>query len=171
MAKRRRGTRRSRRNFVAIPFSKQLALSTLGNDIVLSGDAITFGEDIYCISVDMSVTIKGQTGGEMPLQVGVCHGDLTVSEIAENLVAELSDPDDIIQYERARRPVRKYGKLAPPDGNPWPMNDGKEIRRKLGFSIGDGHSLDVWVQNLSGATLTTGALVDFDGTLYGRWQR
>ncbi len=165
------GKKRNSKNFVAIPFSLQLALSTLGNDVVIKGDTVTFGEDIYIMSVDASWSLTGHTAGELPILVGMAHGDLTVGEIVENLVAEVSDPDDIIAAERARRPVRKAGKFAVGGVTDQQLADGREIRTKVKFTVGNDHALACWAMNLSGATLTTGATVDIDGTIFGRWRR
>ncbi len=164
-------SKKNRRNFVAIPFTGALALSTLADETV-SKVALTaaFGEDIYIISVDITPSIRGHTAQEVPIFIGLNHGDLSVGEILEAINAELTDPDDIIAKERARRPVRKIGGFSGSLAEPI-INDGKKIRQKVGFSVGDGHTLDLWAKNQSGAALTTGGIIEFDGVIYGRWQR
>ncbi len=175
MARRRRGRRRKGRNFVAIPFSMNVTLGTLSDGAVNTPTGFaTMGEDIYCISMDVEARLRGLTAGQLPIGLVAAHGDLTAAEIQENLDASLSDPDDIIAREQARRPVRRidsfngYGDPAAVD---VALGNGSKIRQKLGFSVGDGHFLAIVGHNRSGAALTSGGIVAVDGTLYGRWQR
>jgi len=175
MVKHRRKKSRSmnqRSGFQAIPFTAQLALSTLGDAVVLKGTVLSgnFGRDFFAISCEGYWSLRGGTAGEGPITVGYAHDDLAVGEIAENLVAEPLDPDDIIAQERSRRPVRKSGKF-PGLATNESLNDGKKIRNRLRFSIGSGHALAFWAQNNSGAALTGGQVIDIDGVLYGRWVR
>ncbi len=165
-----RKSRRSRKGFVAIPFSTSITLSTLGTGVVIANTTVTFGEDLYVISVDAAWSCVEHTLGEGPLQVGLAHGDLSVTEIKEAIEAEVSDPDDIIAAEHARRPVRTVGYLRQAV-EPSTIDDGKMIRTKCKFSVGDSKALNVWAANRSGAILTTGAVVHVDGVIYGRWQR
>ncbi len=164
-----RGNRR--KNFVAIPFAAGLTLSTLADGVVLAGAALAaFGEDIFIVSMDLLWTLRGGTAGEGPIIVGVAHGDLTVTEIKEALEAELTDPDDIIAKERARRPVRRVG-VFPGLATNESLEDGKKIRQKVKFSVGDTHTLNLFAQNNSGGALTGGQICNISGTIYGRWQR
>ncbi len=168
---RRRRIARSR-GFVAIPFEFELSLATLGDGIVTAGAilAANFLEDFYCISIDSYWSLRNADAGEGPLLVGFAHGDLTVTEIKEALEAEMVEPDNIIAKERSRRPVRKSGKFRGLNTEEV-LNLGVEIRTKLRFSVGSGHTLDAWLQNRSGAALAGGTTLAADGTLYGRWQR
>lgn len=129
-----------------------------------------FGEDFFVVSVIASWAERGGTVGEGPITVGVAHGDLTETEIAEWSVAELTDPDDIIQKERSRRPARKVGAFPGLAANEV-LNHGDQIRTGVKFSIGDGHAIVAWAANRSGAPLTTGMVIDINGVIYGRWQR
>ncbi len=167
MAKHKRRRRKS--NFVAIPFNVSLALSTLADNTVLATDLVDTTEDLYVISVDGQFTIRGATSGEGPLAVGYAHGDLSVGEILENLNAEVGNPDDIIQSERARRPVRRAGsfQMLSPDEV---LALGQVIRTTCKFSVGEA-DLAMWIFNMSGAVMTTGAVLQCIGTIYGRWQR
>ncbi len=166
-------TRKRTKDFVAIPFRiAGLALATLGDGTVLIQNALggNFGEDFFFISADILWSILGLTATEGPIAVGITHGDLTVGEVAEALDAELLTPDNIIQNERNRRPVRRSGVFDGLNSN-QSLNDGKMIRTKGKFSVGNDHFLGLWVRNLSGGTLTTGAKLQAQGTIYGRWQR
>ncbi len=163
--------RKRQKGFVVIPFTASVALSTLNDTIVLSDVIITMGEDLFIISVDALWTIHGLTAGDTPIDVGFSHGDLTVTEIGEALDANLSDPDDIIQKERSRRPVRRAGTFAGSTATEFVLNDGKTVRTRVKFSVGDGHSFRNWARNISGANLQTGAVLQCNGKLFGRWQR
>ncbi len=172
MTKKKR-TGKNRRNFVAIPFEGLITLGTLGSNTVIAEPLLgsNFGEDIFILSVDMLATIRDHTAGETPLVVGLSHSDLTVTEVAEALAAEVTDPDDIIAKERARRPVRRFGVFNSMLNGDMQLGDGKLLRVPVKFSVGDGHDLDIFIVNKSGAALTTGSICVFSGTIFGRWQR
>ncbi len=164
--------RRSSKNFVAIPFAGSLALVTLADGAALIGDLFNnaLGEDLFIISIDGAWAIRGLTATEGPISVGYSHGDLTAAEVVEALDAELTDPDDIIQKERARRPVRYVGRFPGLNTNEV-LNNGNRSRTTLKFSVGDTFKPSFFARNQSGGTLTTGAIVEVEGVLYGRWQR
>ncbi len=161
-----------RKGFQAIPFTDQLPLITLGNDLVLAQAPIAAfaGKSFFGISVDTLWGIRGLTAGEGPITVGWAHGDLSTTEIAEALVAEVNDPSDIIARERARRPVRRAGIFSAITVDQT-LNDGTLIRTPLRFSISIGKTLVFWAMNQSGAALTTGAILEVQGVVYGRWGR
>ncbi len=162
--------KRRRSGYQAISFTGGFSLSTLVDDVVLSTGILTFGEDFYCFSADLNFGLDENDELEGPITVGLAHGDLSVVEVAEADDASLTDPDDIIQRERARRPVRRVGKFSGATAREN-LNHGVNIRRKIGFSVGDGHSMIAWARNRSGVNLTGSMRLTFDGVLYGRWQR
>ncbi len=162
----------NRKNFVAIPFSLSAALTTLGDGLILKSNLFdtAFGEDIFVLSIDITALLRDLTTGEVPIEVGFAHGDLSVTEIGEYLDAELTDPDDIIAKERASRPVRRIGTFGRV-GTHLDLNDGVPLRVPIKFSVGDTFQMLLWVRNQSGAVLTTGSFLEGFGVLYGRWQR
>ncbi len=164
--------KRNRKGFVAIPFSGTLALGTLADETVIKADlTAVFGEDLYIISVDALWALRDHTPGETPLQLGFSHGDLSTAEVLENLNAEVINPDDIIAKERARRPVRTVGHFSKGGVGEQTLNDGKLLRTKVKFMVGNGFSLSFWVCNRNGSSLTTNAIVEINGVIYGRWVR
>ncbi len=174
MAKKRKKNRGvNRRNFIAIPYNATLPLLTLGDGVVIKVDLLSsvLGEDLFVISIDHLTTIRNGTLTEYPLIFGFCHSDLTVAEIAEALDAEVTDPDDLIARERAKRPVRKAGTFAFGTAGDQGVGDGLVLRQKMKISVGDGHNVSLWLRNMSGAALTTGTELGQMGTIYGRWQR
>ncbi len=169
MAKHRR-RRNSRRRFTAIPFEASISPSTLADNTAIAQDILSaqMADDFYAISVDSMWSIDAQTAGEGPLHVGFAHNDLSVTEIAETLLCQLTDPSDIINRERSRRPVRRVG-LFPAQVVNETLNDGVEKRTPLRFQVGDGHQLEAYVMNRSNAALSGGSRIDVAGTLYGKW--
>ncbi len=156
---------------MVIPFESAVQLSTLADDTVLTNGLFTLGEDFFVISIDARWSIDDLTLAQGPISVGWSHGDLTVTEVREQLVAETTDPDDIVSNEHRRRPVRKAGMFSGAATSEV-LNDGKAIRSKFRRSIGDGHLLRFWAWNNSGAALsTTDPLLTVVGNIYGRWQR
>jgi len=165
-----KGRSRRNRNFVAIPFLANITVATLANDTLLSAAILTLTEDLFVMSIDAQWQLRGVTVGEGPVGVGFAHGDLSDTEMLEALDASAPGPDDIIAIERARRPVRRSG-FFPAITADEVLDNGITVRTKCKFSVGDGNSIDVWVVNRSGATMTTGALIKCSGTIFGRWQR
>lgn len=168
---------RTRKNFVAIPFQKELALSTLADNAVLSialTPALT--EDLFVMSVDMAAQIRGLTPGEGdPSTLGLAHSDYTNAEVAENLNVSLTGPGSKIEQERTQRLVRKSGVFHGfGDGAGAVLSmigrQGSRVTRtKCMFTIQNPKTLNAWIQNRMGAPMTTGALMTVDGTIYGRW--
>ncbi len=138
----------------------------LANDLL----GAVFGEDIYIVSIDWTAAIKNMAAGEVPIYIGFNHGDLSVAEIGEALSGQVTSPDDIIAKERSRRPVRRAGMFSL-NQDDIVLYDGVLRRTKILFSVGNGFGIQVWVRNSSGAALTTGASLEMQGTIYGRWQR
>ncbi len=161
---------RRRDKLVWIPFIQDHALSTLGSGIVLSEAVVTLGEDFFWLGVKAAYSLRGHAAAEGPISVGWAHGDLSVGEVAEALDASLTDPDDIIAKERARRPVRRVGIFAGAvsDEN---LAHGEEITTRTKFSVGDGHILSMWARNDDSGALTGNDVIHVVGAAYGRWQR
>ncbi len=179
MPKKGRGRSRSR-NFAVIKFSGIFALSTLGNNTVLSGMVTTgvLKEDFYCISADLNASITGLTAGEgHPMNCGLSHSDYSDAQLLENLDNEFLGPGDKIQQEQSRRSVRQAGVLHSEGGLAGSATDlvligagGSRVNRvKCKFLISSGKAMDLWIWNRSGGALTTGSSVRFSGSLYGRW--
>ncbi len=177
MANKTRKRSRNSKNFVALPFNVDLSLVTLGDQVVADlGITTTLTEDLYVISVDLAASIDGLTAGQgVPSDIGNFHGDYNVTEVKEHLDVALAGPANKIEQERTRRLVRKAGVM-----NSFDTSDKTEttmlgrlgsriIRVKTKFIIQNGKTLNVFIQNRSGAALTTGATLRTSGTIYGRW--
>ena len=161
-----------RKNFAPIPFSSANTLLTLASGATLKSNLLagSFLEDIFVISIDCLWTIRGATTDQGPIVVGYAHGDLSNQEITDSLDANLLEPDNIIQRERSRRPVRRAG-VFPLQNDDEVINNGVPLRTRCKFSVGSGHALVAWARNQGGGALSTGAVVESQGMLWGRWQR
>ncbi len=125
-------------------------------------------EDFLCWSMDVQITMQDITTGEGPLRVGIAHGDYSIAEITEALDVTILSPDNKIEQERKRRLVRTIGKVS--EAQPT-HNDGKPYRLKVGWVTGDGEVMNMWTRNVGGGTMTTGAKIEAEGLLYGKWLR
>ncbi len=170
--------RRSRdKNFVAIPVTGSVSIGALASTEVISGNVFSAAlkEDLFVISADISGQIVSLTAGEGdPADVGVAHDDYSVTEIAEKLNVSLLGPGDKIEQEASRRLVRRIGTLLQTEAAATVMRlfgrfGSANIRTKIGFTIQSGHNLKMYVHNRSGAAFTTGAILRYSGTLYGKW--
>ncbi len=161
-----------RRNFVAVPIRGKVTLATLGSNVAITGDVFdsVLVEDLFCISCDINVALRDHTAGEGPIEFGLAHGDYSAAEIEECLSVSLLSPDNKIEGERARRLVRRIGYFAGLSTEEV-FNNGVPKRVPLRWTQGDGTQMDMWAANRSGAALTTGTILEFQGTMYGRWQR
>ena len=161
-----------RKNFVAIPYRGSVTLSTLAANTVV--DAALFdtvlGEDLFCISTDLECQLQGFTAAEGPLEFGMAHSDYSEGEVEEALSVSFFNPDNKIEQERARRAVRRIGAFPGLTTNEV-FRDGTKYRQTLKFSVGNGFTVNLFVANRGPGTLTTGASVKFQGTMFGRWQR
>ncbi len=170
--------RRKSGKLVAIPFEGGLALAgTTDGSVISQGSTSGFAREFYAVFCDIAGYVRDLTAGEgAPSTFVVGHSDYTPTEILEYLEAENVDPGDMIKQEHARRKIRKVGQFRPLGGAAAATSlqvqnrDGGPMSRvPLKFTLSEGNSLEVSWWNRSGATLTPGATMDYDGVLYGRW--
>lgn len=165
------GRRRYNANFVVIRFSASLPLLTLAsNTVLLTGlfggaSAQINDRAVRLVSVDGYWAIRGVTAGEGPIMVGVAHSDYSVAEIQECLTSNALDTGDMISTERSRRLVRDVGQFSNAGTNEV-LNDGRPKRTKVGITTPTGFDYSMWAWNKSGATLTTGAVLEVSGKAY-----
>ncbi len=143
-----------------------ITLSTLANNAVIAAaNSDVAVEPILITSVEGLYSMTGQTAGEGPKLIGVAHSDYTGAEILEYLENTGSwDIGDLVQQESSKRKIRIIGYFPSTDEDEV-LADGKTIKTKLNWRIDAGATLQLFVYNQSGATLTTGALAHLDGSL------
>ncbi len=161
---------KSKSRLAVINVNETLTLSTLGSGVVLVSKSDNFEREFYAISADLTWSIRGLTLAEGPIDVGVAHGDYTVTEIKENLdLTGMEDPSDMIATEQGRRKVRRSGRFSGVAANEV-LNDGKDIRTPIRFPlVGTVAQVGFWAHNLGAGALTTGAVIQCFGKIYGRW--
>ncbi len=117
------------------------------------------------ISAKAVWSITGLTGGDGPVVVGYAYGDYTVAEIKEAIEASSAiDLGDKVAQERAKRMVRVVGSFSESGGSA--LNDGKPITTKLNWRFNASKACNIFAYNDGGALLTTGAIVNHNGTLW-----
>ncbi len=158
---------------MAIPFQSQLSLGTLGDQTVLSVPLLSgsLTEDLLILSIDATMVIRGMTVTEGPLYMGFAHTDYTVAEIAEAIDTQgFLGPNLKIEEERARRLVRRWGTFRVQEVTEMiAASNGGHRRYKVRWIQQNGANPRCWLQNSSGAALTTGGVLEMDGVIYGRW--
>ncbi len=160
MARRRPRRRRWTSDMRKVPIFHTLSLSTLATLTVLNANALTTSDNEYrVLSATMTWSLAGLTAGEGPLIFGYAHGDYSVTEIKEALEAENTiDRGDKVAAEQGNRLVRRVGSFSGL-GTETEFNDGKPMRMRLNWVIAEGRTLNYWVYNFSGGTLTDGSAV------------
>ncbi len=167
--------KRSTKGLIGVPVNlPDFALGTLGSETVIANDLVT-GDSTnqrrtYWFSFKGYISSDNVALGQGPIEIGVAHSDLSVTEIAEALDAAASvSQDNVIENERARRPVRSWGIFTARDITEWLNNRATTNQRfKIGFSTGEDFEPVIWARNHSGAVLTTGGVVNAFGKLWGR---
>jgi len=160
---------RKSRALVPVKFETAIALSTLANDTVISAIALTLTQDFDVISTDMTISIAGLTEGEGPIDVGLSDSVYTVAEIREWIDASPTQQYGAEAEQSARR-CRLFGTFSG-DNAAETLNDGLPIRKRMFIRGINGQPIaDVWANNNSGGTLTTGGVISIQGTHWGRWK-
>ncbi len=162
--------RRRRSKLIVINIDMSVALGALLPQIVVR-DAPTAGElasrSMYMISSDLYVAQNGMTEGEGPIEVGWAHDDLSITEIKEGIEADTADRNDQIALERAGRKIRRIGLFSGLAAGAV-LNDGKDVRTRLGFMVDTGSGIALYAYSRDQAQLTTGGVVQVIGKIYAR---
>ncbi len=171
VAKKRMSRRRKwPANQKKVQIDGSLALATLANNDVLSGNIVAVAtEEFRWLSLKGIWSIRGQTAGDGPIVFGVAHSDYTDAEIEECLEqgSGLTKGDKIAQ-EQENRLVRRIGVFngAVADESVF---DGREKTVRLNWAMATGQTLKIFAFNKSGAGLQTGSVIIFSGTAIIRW--
>ena len=173
-SKNKSSTRKRNRKdgFVTLNFQGSITMGAATSGLFVKDDlfASVLPRSLFAISADVLFTTRGFTPTEGPVLVGFSHSDLTVTEISEKIAADgsLAVLDgDLITLERMRRPVRRVGTF-PIQAEDEVLSHGEFVRQTLKFVCQTGKTISAWGANFSGATLTTGGVIQYEGNLYAR---
>ncbi len=162
----RKGRRpRKRYQLREVKFSVQLALSTLATKTVLPITLTGAADGAYrCVSINATWNIAGMTEPEGPIIVGYNHSDYTVTEIKECLEAGTSISVGLkVEQEQSNRLVRRVGSL---ESGLDDLNDGKPVKTRLNWLMPIGKSVEMFAYNDGSGTMTTGAILRINGSMW-----
>ncbi len=150
-----------------------LALGTLAADATASVAIIAGTEEngFLIKKLKLAVQYRSKTAGEGPLSFGLAQ-QLSNVQIAEAIVARPTADDAVPLGEEANRKVFPMGVISR-DGVVSDIGLPTMIEEVRGFpfrEIDEGQALDFYVHN-HGAQLTTGAIVEAYGVMFGSWLR
>ncbi len=166
---RSRKRRQSARQLVFPDLDVITLLTLADNTILLQDNPITLAQDVFITHARVIAAIRSLTGGEVPVELGIAKGSLTIAEIGEKLVASPTSQDDVPAVEHAKRYARTIGTFGSPDTDQL-LNNGEPIMMKVMLKVTSGQELPkFWAKNLSGGSLTTGAVIRLNTTYFGRW--
>lgn len=142
--------------------AQDTALGTLAAETAIAVAALTsLTERARVASMDLWMRFHALTAGEASrLIVGIAHGSMSMTEIAECLQSAGNTPVDIPASEEARRPLRLFGFALDP-GAPAADTGGRlQGHFKVGLTAEEAVGVNLFVYNNGSTALTTGGLVD-----------
>lgn len=152
-------------------YQSPVALGALGaaNAIIL--DNIPLTEDFRLLRTELLISAISLTQGDV-IYIGICDGELSVTEIAETLALGGSpiDRNDNLGKERAMRPIWLICQLTTEGGACAVPLEGALLvhnSKPWTFSAPEGFSIFAW--NPLAVPLTAGAEVFFNATHFGVW--
>jgi hypothetical protein len=155
---------------VYLPFDHSIALGTSAADAILTQALQTLTQDFDVYGVKAAVSFTGTTAGEAPIEAGWNQSELTGVQILACRDAAPTSQWDVLANEQSKRKVRVFGTssgVASGDS----LNDGMPVWKKMFLRVPSGKAVaDLYVINRSGASLTTGQVVHFQGHIVGRWK-
>ncbi len=160
MARNKRPKRRMGK-YIRGTIDEDLDLGTLGTKVVISAVMDeTVDERMLISSIVAAYTISNWTpvASAGPILVGIAHSDYTDAEIEAFLETTGSwNEVDLVQQEVSKRKIRRIGIFDTPDAatDSAVLNDGKAVKTKLNWILGQGQTLRVWAYNLGTASVAT----------------
>ncbi len=152
-----------------------ITLSTLANNVLIKqASPLAIGEDFRLIKMEISAHIVDLTTTEVPIHLYVVDDELSVSEIAEAIVAGGPlDRNDRVAREQAERPVFLLGSFNPGAGTHGSLLGAKAqegiVEKTIRWTFSNPEGWSIAAMNQSGATLTTGAVIRFVAKYFGVW--
>ncbi len=166
MAKKGRGRRSGVRK---LRCSETLALGALGSGSMVVGDFDSVVDDTtFLLSIEAVWSMGEHQADAGPIAIGVAHSDYSSGEIGEWFAATGGwDRGDVVAQEIRKRKIRQVGTFSG-IAKQETLNDGKAVKTPLKFNIQDGQTLQIWALNQDTTVLTTGTLVNCDGSVWAK---
>ncbi len=157
--------KRRRYNLRRVRVTPELALVTLATDTAIVAGSTGAAVGTYrLVSTIGTWAMVGATGGDGPITVGFAHSDYTVTEIKECLESFISiDRGKKVENERSNRLVRIVGVL---DQLQNRLNNGNPIKTRLNWVMQPGDICNIFAYNEGTGSLTTGAVLHYQGSHY-----
>ncbi len=141
---------------------------------IILGSGITITQNMFLTALEAICVVTGLTGSEGEgLCIGIANADLSVTEIAECLLADGPvDLNDKVKAERASRMVKLFGVGVDSAGTDITMigEGGSPVMKTnpkwLYTAASNGWNMFIWNQ---GVALTTGATARAQITYFGSW--
>ncbi len=162
MARKRGGSRRKNwSKYLNGTLNIDVGAGTLANKTGVSGTTQSTVTDTTRVSsIKATYTLSDFTPGNNigPILVAVAHPDYSDAEIEEFIESTTSwDVNDMIAAEQRGRRVRIIGVFNVPETSTHSsrLNDGKPVRTKLNWVLGEGDGLKFFVYNTGNASVAT----------------
>ncbi len=168
LAKHGRGRRNGRYTLRPVRIAQAITLGALANVTVISQGLTGNADAAYrCISLTTLWTLKNAATNQKPVHVGYAHSDYTVTEIKEFIEGGSAiSIGNKVSNEQANRLIRLVGTFGMATEVDSSLNDGKPIKTRLNWALPIGKEVVAFAYNDSGASLTTGSIVDMTGTMW-----
>ncbi len=144
----------------------EVALVTLAASTAITVSLTGTSDSQYrFISAHIVWDLIGQTAGQGPVVFGFAHGDYSVTEIKEAIeVTNSISQGDKIASERANRLIRIVGTFGANANGIF--NDGRPLKTRLNWLMPVGEQVNIFAYNDFGSSLTTGAVLNVNGSVY-----
>lgn len=155
---------RGRYSLRGVRFDSTSALLALANITVITQGLTGSADGKYrMISIIGTWSLRSHTPAEGPITVGYAHSDYSVTEIKEALEVEASISVGLkVEQEQSNRLVRIVGTF-PGLLSDEVLDHGAPIKTRLNWEMPPGVQVNQFAYNNSGATLTTGSIVELIG--------
>ncbi len=121
-----------------------------------------------------TVSIRNHTAGEGPLPFGFAHSDCTAAEVSSDFgnQGNLNISNRVAEAEDAAlaKFIRRRGMFSGNDTEETLGDSSKQTFYKVGMSMGIGDTLEIFVINTSGSTMTTGTMLEWYGQLVWKYR-
>jgi len=153
--------------------NNQIALLTLASGATLNAATQIDGSRLQGALVKKlkgNWRITNLANDQGPILFGFTTG-LSTAEVTEALLADPQSTDDVPANERGNRKVFPVGMFTA-DTNAAPVTNNPLMWRRFRFPwprFPESQDMAIFAHNLGGGTLTTGAIVRFDGVAVTEW--